>query len=135
MEFFFIKILIFLFFILFLWFYNDFYFLFTYAILFYFHFISSNKTKGIEMRLSESTAVVEERERCIEKKVKNLFWNLSHLFLHRICCNNFWWFWELFYCYFIFCTYLYYFLFFVYCTWFFDNRLFLPVFLFLFLQL
>ena len=27
---------------------------------------------GIEMRLSESTSVVEERERCIEKKVKKI---------------------------------------------------------------
>ena len=42
-------------------------------ILFYFYFIFTHKTEGIEMRLSESTAVVEERERCIEKKVKIYF--------------------------------------------------------------
>ena len=32
------------------------------------------------MRLSESTAVVEERERSIEKKVKKLFFPIVHLY-------------------------------------------------------
>ena len=57
------------------------------------------------MRLSESTAVVEERERCIEKKVKIYFEIFQICFFIEFVVLTF----DDLYCYFIFCTYLHYF--------------------------
>ena len=64
--------------------------IFTISWRFLFFFFSSHSSsffsflceiEGIEMRLSESTAVVEERERCIEKKVeKIIFYSCTFVF-------------------------------------------------------